>query len=150
MVDKNCKELCDMMNSLPGIEVDSGSDGDNKYSYSIFFKVKDYPHGLFVLVRSVDRRYWRYGNFWHIELSVGDSYDDNYLPVIYHLYSDEIGEKARYQLLDLVDNIKHHLKHEAFMKLYDLDIMEWKNISRTKLIDKMLNENKENYIKIHM
>lgn len=80
MIDEECRDLCDAMNALPGIETSGSCCGQGRISFSIYFEARS-GQGLFFLVRCVDSRYWKYGQFWNTELSVGDQYEDGYLPV---------------------------------------------------------------------
>ena len=121
-MDKEVIPLCNAMNSLPGIETDESCCGHGSSKFSIFFKVKGTDKGLFFLTRCVDRRYWKYGYLWKIELSVGDRFKDNYLPIFYELHSGPIvGEDSYNQANSLVDNLNHHLNHEAFLKEYKIE-----------------------------
>lgn len=79
------------------------------------------------LVRCIDKRYWKYGGNWNIELSVGDQYKDNYRPICYMLHSGNFkGEEALKQMNSLIENMVYHLNHKNFMKGYDLDVKDFK------------------------
>lgn len=121
-MDKEVIDLCNTMNSLPGIETSESCSGHGKTSLQIFFKVTN-SEGLFFLVRCADRRYWKYGHIWGIELSVGDMFNNNYLPVIYLLSSNESkGEEAYEQVQSLIKNLNYHLNHENFLKHYNINL----------------------------
>ncbi len=121
-MDEEVIDLCNIMNELSGIETVDSCCGHGKDSFQIFFKVKNKMEGLFILTRSVDRRYWKYGYLWKIELSCGDYWDGETLPISYCLHSGNItGEKAYNQANDLIENIKYHLQHENFIKEYKLN-----------------------------
>jgi len=122
-MDKEVVDLCDAMNALPGIKTIDSCCGHDETPFGIFFRVSS-EEGLFFLTRCVNRRYWKYGGLWKIELSVGDRYESgNLLPVIYHLHSGIIvGEDAYNQAKDLIKNMNAHLNVWAFLKGYDLDL----------------------------
>lgn len=121
-MDKEVIDLCNTMNSLPGIETSESCSGHGKTSLQIFFKVTN-SEGLFFLVRCADRRYWKYGNIWGIKIYVGDTFNNDYLPVIYLLSSNESkGEEAYEQVQSLIKNLNYHLNHENFLKHYNINL----------------------------
>ena len=125
-MDPESIPLCDAMNALPGITTKECCCGHSSDNFSIFFRVQETDAGLFFLTRCIDKRYWKYGYLWGIELSVGDVYRDKHLPVTYHLHSGPIvGEDAYQQAQSLLDNMNHHLNHENFMNGFDLDINDF-------------------------
>lgn len=116
-------KLVDVIGSLPGISnVSSNVDYfDKNESLRIFFYVSKTDNGLFFLTRCCDRRYWKFGNSWKIELSVGDQYD-KILPVTYMLSSCDVkGINAYAQSIDLIENMNHHLNHDNFLIAYNLN-----------------------------
>ena len=124
---KEAIPICNAMNSLPGIETSESCSGHGKTPFHIWFKVKATTEGLFFLTRCVDRRYWEYGHVWGIELSVGDMYIDNYLPISYLLHSgDVIGKEAYKQAESLVDNMNLHINHPNFLSGYELELNHFK------------------------
>jgi hypothetical protein len=131
-MDEDCLDLCNAMNALPGIETTESCCGHGGLGspFRIWFKVKkDEQDGLFFLTRCVDRRYWKYGYLWKIELCVGDMFDGT-LPISYILSSGPIvGEDAYMQAESLVENLNYHLNHKNFMKLYELDINKFDILS---------------------
>lgn len=121
--EEEIKNLCDAISSLPGIEIICTS---YNYGIHLWFKVTDSKEGLFFLTRCVDHRYWQHGYQWEISLTVGDSYDNNYLPTHYCLNSKElIGEESRIQTNNLIENMNYHLNNENFIEDYDLDIEQF-------------------------
>lgn len=132
-MDAECVDLCNAMNSLPGIVTMESCCGHSSSPYQIFFRVTDSKQGLFFLTRCTDHRYWKYGYLWKIELIVGDSlYEDGELPITYLLTSEPIvGDDAYAQAQDLLDNMIHHLNHDNFMNYYNLDLNKfvWKSDS---------------------
>lgn len=129
-MDAECIDLCNAMNSLPGIVTMESCCGHSSSPYHIFFRVTNSKEGLFFLTRCVDHRYWKYGYLWKIHLLVGDSvHEDGELPITYLLTSDPIvGEDAYLQAKDLLDNMIYHLNHRNFIKLYNLNLdnFSWK------------------------
>jgi hypothetical protein len=122
-MDKEVIPLCDMINSLPGLKTYESCCGHGKRSINIYFYVCSdiTDKGLFILTRCIDRRYWKYGSDWKIELYVGDSlFEDKYLPIGYLLHSNIVGNEAYKQADNLIENIKYNLNHEGFMELYNL------------------------------
>ena len=123
-MDLEVVDLCNAMNALPGIKTFESCCGDGCSRFVIYFEVIDTNEGLFFLTRCVDRRYWRYGYLWKIELSVDDSLvEDVRLPITYALHSGPIvGKEAYKQAEDLVKNMNDHLNLENFLEYYNLDI----------------------------
>jgi hypothetical protein len=134
-MDDEVLELCNAMNALPGIETVESCCGHGSGPFRIWFKVaKDEQDGLFFLTRCVDRRYWKYGYLWKIELSVGDMYDGT-LPITYCLSSGPIvGEDAYTQAHSLVENMNDHINHKNFLELYNLDANKFNTQEATQTI----------------
>ena len=121
-MDKEVIDLCNAMNSLPGIETSESCSGHEKSSLNIFFKVTDFE-GLFFLVRSIDRRYWGWGDIWKIELSVGDRFNNDYLPITYLFSSNKSkGEEAYKQAQSLIENLNYYLNHKNFLEHYNINL----------------------------
>lgn len=121
--DNELVPICNALNSLPGIRTTECCSGHNIHKPLIFFRVTN-PAGIFFLTRCKDRRYWKYGHKWNIELQVGDTYE-NELPTEYLLTpisKNTKGEKAVKQLNDLVNNMEYHLNHKNFMTGFNLDV----------------------------
>jgi hypothetical protein len=128
------QKLCTTLDSLPGIETFCSS-GDANQGISIWFKVKTSKQGLFFLTRCVDNRYWKYGDIWKLELTVGDM-NDGQLPIHYHLHSGSIkGREAYRQAHSLIDNMNYHLNHKNFIKGFGLNIDKFKQMD-TVMIDR--------------
>ncbi len=118
--DPEVVPLCRAMNDLPGICTNDSCCGHGTQPFRIFFKVTEKEHrGLFILARSVDRRYFKHGHKWSISLSVADA-PESPLPLSFMLGSNARGEKAYEQAQDLVSNIFLHRKHKAFLEVYEL------------------------------
>ena len=91
-----------------------------KRPFRIWFRVTEKEQrGLFILVRSIDRRYFAYGHVWSITLSVDDA-PVSPLPLSFLLGSKAYGKEAYEQSQALVDNIFHHRKHKAFLELFGI------------------------------
>lgn len=129
-MDKQVIELCNAMNSLPGVETTESCCGHGREPFRVFFRVngEDSMEGLFFLTRCADRRYWKYGGIWRIWLTVGDAVSDGFLPTCFVLDSGESKGMAAYrQAKDLVRNMNHHLNHEAFVRCYKLDLRRFRH-----------------------
>lgn len=116
--------LDNIIASLPGI-FNVTSNLDNKKTIEpirIFFDVSSTNNtGLFFLTRCCDRRYWRYGHLWKIELSVGDMFNDNNLPITYMLHSGNVvEEESNIQAKNLITNMNWHLNAPTFMNAFNL------------------------------
>lgn len=125
-MDSEVIDLCDAMNALPGINTVESCCGHGSDHFSIYFRVTD-EKGLFFLTRCVDRRYWKYGYLWKIELSVGDTmFIGGHRPVIYHLHSGPIVGKDSYeQAQSLVQNMNDHLNMPAFLSEFNLKMEDF-------------------------
>lgn len=123
-MDKEVLPLCNAMNSLIGIETFESCCGHSCAPFRIWFKATN-PIGLFFLARCVNHRYWKYGYLWKIELTIGDIFSNNSLPIHYMLNSGPIiGEDAYEQSKSLLENMNHHLNHKEFIdgyRLYNLE-----------------------------
>jgi hypothetical protein len=118
-------DLAHTVNALPGVKVEHAFHHSNQ-GPTILFSVDEMCHkGLFFLTRCIDKRYFKWGNFWDIKLSVGDQYCDKKLPIIYELSTTSVDfEKS---IKELVDNLNYHFHHENFMEYYELkkDDFKW-------------------------
>jgi hypothetical protein len=126
-IDIQVKKLCDYMNALPGIVTVSSCCGHGKSPLRILFKVVETNVGLFFLTRCVDKRYWKYGNIWKVELSCGDQYVNKELPISYYIHSNtSIGQEAYRQVDSLTENMVLHINHSEFLQLYEINLSEFK------------------------
>ena len=123
-MDKECIDICNAMNSIPGISTFESCSGHNKKPFRIYFNSTD-QQGLFFLTRCIDQRYWEYGHQWSITLSVNDLYKD-ILPTVFLLQSTSKGSQAIHEANCLINNFMIHLNHENFFKAYKLDIEKFK------------------------
>lgn len=116
-------DLCNAINSLPGLQTQESCCGHGERSFQIFFEVKEAGQGLFFLTRCKDQRYWQFGDIWDIKLSVGDIFDNGILPTIFLLTSNSSkGEAAYSQAKDLINNMNYHLNHQTFIEYYGIDL----------------------------
>jgi len=122
-MDLEVLELCNTMNALPGIETKDSCCGHGAAALMVFFQVTS-EEGLFFLTRCVDRRYWKYGYLWGIDLSVGDFWKEGEpRPITYRLHSGPIvGKDAYVQAKMLIMNMNDHLNIKKFIKGYNLDL----------------------------
>jgi hypothetical protein len=143
--------IIDIIASLPGIKnvssnLSFSSDPD---SVHILFNVYKEDKGLFLLTRCIDRRYWKYGHKWKIELSVGDMFKNNILPTTYNLCSYDKINEATMQSKDLIKNINYHLNHEVFLSGYNLNREDFRksyiSYMRHKKLKEINERNKDEY-----
>jgi len=137
--DPEVVPLCKALNTLPGIETIESCCGHGEYPFRIWFKVDGRVDprmtGLFFITRSVDRRYWQFGNEWDIKLSVGDSVSKGILPTLFLLESTALGEEAYAQARDLFDNMTHFLNHTNFKSYFKIDLFDFGELAELKNLD---------------
>lgn len=122
--------LIELLNCFPGLY-----NIDQRYEKNRFFMVfyvKDTQEGLFLLTRTTDRRYCRYGDFWNLNLSVGDTMIDDERPICYVLDLDlnsnlHLNLDIKEIIDDLIENIIHHLNHSNFTSYFKIDPMIFYN-----------------------
>lgn len=128
-MDPEVINICNALNSLPGIKTSESCSGHNKEGIRIWFTVTDFV-GLFFLSRCINNRYWKFGNSWNITLDVGDRMKDNILPTYFVLRSSDVkGKKAYKQLSDLIGNMNYHLNHNNFITGYKINVKKFKYIN---------------------
>ena len=141
----DCKNLTEVINSLPGIEItndnlsyDFNIIKSNWAGIYIFFNSDEKEReGLFFLVRSMDCRYWEFGHLWRIELSSGDKFKPNGdLPINYNIFRP-ITEELPYredeierEIESLIGSLNYHFHNNSFMNGYNMDrskytLKEW-------------------------
>lgn len=119
-MDGECIAPCNALNSIEGIETNDSCCGHGKNCFQIFFYVTSFT-GLFFVTRCVDRRYWKHGHEWTLELSVGDSWDGKVLPTTFYLHSTRAtGVEVYVQAEHLVETLNLHLNHKNFKKAFDI------------------------------
>lgn len=121
-IDPEIRELCRVINDhFPGIRTTGGCCGHGGQPLMIFLEVDEGNHkGLFMLARCADRRYWKHGHEWKLEIEVCDI-PYNPLPITYVLRSEAKGEPAFEQAEDLLENIEWHRRHVNFLRGYALE-----------------------------
>ena len=123
--DPEVVPLCKKLNSLPGLLTVSSCCGHGENPFSILFQVdKGEQKGLFILSRSVNRRYWEFGDRWIIYLDVLDTFYQKRLPIIYCLESIDKGEESYKQSISLVENIDYHLHHRNFIEGFEVNLID--------------------------
>lgn len=154
---KEYKDLLMTINALPGIDVYSfninRSFEEIKYSFGkimIFLHINENdPSGLFLLTRSIDPRYWKYGDFWQINLSIGDQlYKNGDRPITYilsrqiidHIKLDKIFDEMK----SLCGSINKTILNKNIIDYYKIDeskisiidsIMYYRQLKIDKLLD---------------
>jgi len=138
------KQLTQTIESLPGIKV-NGSNLSNSFDkikirwpgiYLFFISDEKDAEGLFFLTRSIDSRYWEFGNLWRIELSCSDQMHQNGdRPITYNIFrpliEEETEEEIDKEIESLINNMHYHFHHDNFMTGYNMDrtkydLKEWK------------------------
>jgi len=119
---QTCDRLAKTIGSLPGISgvdfVDYDDECRNEAHLYFYVDPKD-QRGLFILCRSIDRRYWKHGIEWSVRVGILD--EGKYsLPFVYDLKSTSVGEKAQEQMVSMIESIEWHLGNLAFMSGYYL------------------------------
>lgn len=123
------KNLLMSIEALPGVHVISATfDKMNKHlkGLLIFLHIEEgKQEGLFFLTRSIDRRYWEFGNKWQIQMEVGDTlYENGDRPITYFIWRAFEDSDTEQTILDecksLTDNMNHHFNHDGFMKSFNM------------------------------
>lgn len=105
-MDPECVELCDALNSIPGILTEASCCGHEKYRFSVWFKVTDMS-ALFIIGRITSRNYMPAPQ-WKCRVEVIDSDKQN--PVRFHLSSGKTkGKKAYKQASEMAEIIRRYV-----------------------------------------
>jgi hypothetical protein len=128
------KKLVDTINSLPGIDLNGHNLTHSFEEISsrwgglclFFYSDEKDTEGLFFLTRSMDTRYWEFGNLWRIEITCGDQIHPNGdKPITYNIYrpftENETEEDIDKEIESLIDNMKYHFEHDGFMTGYNMN-----------------------------
>lgn len=127
-MDPEMIDLCNAMNSIPGIRTTQSCCGHGEGPAEVYFEA-DSPAGLFYLSRAVSRRYWEYGVLWTI--MIPDCSDIR--PVPYFLLTSvstwgdgQFGRttdslQIENHLQSLVATLNCHLNHKGFMEGFGMD-----------------------------
>lgn len=75
-IDKECIDLCDALNALPGIKTTESCCGHCMQRFLIFFECTDFK-SLSILARAFDRRYSGTDVLWEITAETCDSQPNN-------------------------------------------------------------------------
>lgn len=132
------KNLLTTINALPGIDVFSFNINrpfdEIKYSFGkimIFLHINENDQsGLFLLTRSIDPRYWEYGDFWQINLCIGDIlYKNGDRPITYILNRQITDDIKLDKIFDEMKSLCKSLNETSFNK----KIIEYYNIDESKI-----------------
>jgi len=128
------KRLVDTINSLPGIDLNGHNlshtfdkiKSDWGGACLFFYSDEKDTEGLFFLIRSMDTRYWEFGHLWRIEITCGDQIHQNGdRPITYNIYrpfiEKETEEELDKEIESLIDNMKYHFNHDAFMSGFNMN-----------------------------
>ena len=119
-LDLEVRSLCKVMNDLPGVHTSESCCGHGKTPFSIFFHVDENEHrGLFILSRSIDYRYFKYGHRWNITVYTHD-WPETPLPLGFLLESTDVGKDAYTQAKAIADSIVFHRKHKKFLEIFGI------------------------------
>ena len=117
-MDKECIEICNILNSLPSVKTSGSCSGHGRNSFSVFFNCTDW-RSLSFIGRCIDCRYWKYGKNWEVMLSNSDI---NQTYTVIQLKSVDIkGEESYKQIRSLCKNMVCHLNHENYMDYFMKD-----------------------------
>lgn len=112
------KELVDLINTLPGIEV-FDCEFLKHDRISIWFKSTD-RRGLFLINMATSKRYWCNFNNWLIRTISGDQFINNQLPIYYCLFSLEQRDVCRNDIQNLIKAINKLMKDSSVLEAYNL------------------------------
>lgn len=88
-MDEGTAELCDALNSMPGIITSESCNGHCNYPASVWFSCNDFS-SLAILSRIIDRRYRVTEQIWHLECKFTDTLPGNGMPpLVFRFYSEE-------------------------------------------------------------
>lgn len=124
-LDPRAVELGKAIDALPNI-LQTNVTRHQNHPVNVYFVVENgIQDGLFFLTRCTDRRYWKFGNKWTLELNVSDTmHDKEIFPTIFWLMCEEgtETEQALVEAKSLVENLNYHLNHKEFMENYYFDL----------------------------
>ena len=109
-IDKECVELCDAINSIPGIYTVESCCGHGKHEFRIWFKVEDHEN-LPILLYYIDPCH--VGFRWHCEVIT----DCAMSPITYKLYSESLGKKSYQEADEIAKKINDFLQSDESKKL---------------------------------
>ena len=135
-------KLHNTISGIPGITI-SGMSHYVTGPILLFFTARD-QEGLFFLSWCCDRRYFKYGDKWMIDVSVADVAGDGLLPITYtlnrELKRDEDLLNVSEEIKSLIENINYYFNHENFINGYGINrenfsfkfVGEFKNVKPKK------------------
>lgn len=118
-------ELASTVNSLPGIQVTHAFHHSGQGPTLLFDLDEMESSGLFFLGRSIDRRYFKWGKFWEIKVSITDHSPQKKFPIVYELITE--ADDYISSIKELTIHINELYQHEKFMEIYsyDKDKFKW-------------------------
>ena len=102
-IDKECVDLCDAINEIPGLRTTESCCGHGKTQYRIWFKV-DNPEWLPSLLYFCDSRH--VGFDWNCLVTT----DCGMSPITFLLESESKGETAYEEATVIAENVMEHLR----------------------------------------
>jgi hypothetical protein len=134
------RNLLMSIQALPGVHVQSYNINTFNLDVPIYIFLHTEEctqEGLFFLTRSVDDRYWEYGQRWEIKLSVGDSiYPNGDRPLSYYLMRKPISgdtfESVTKEIESLIENLNSHYYNQKFMAYYNMNPDEYSIVNETQ------------------
>lgn len=137
---KEVEQLIDIISKLPGVEVTSHildkPFNEVKLGWSgplIFLHIDEAEaEGLFFLTRVLDKRYFKHGHLWRIELYCSDTpYKNGDRPISYQIFRPLIGFESEETLIreynDLIKNMVLHFNDDVFMLGYNMNRRKYTN-----------------------
>lgn len=125
-MDAKCIELCDTLNSLPGIRTSESCCGHGRESFDIWLYVESMQH-LVILGRVLDRRYGC-PEGWTLVVDNTDQPEN--CPIFWLTSGPVKGEQAYKDAKKLVESIKRHLNHENFVKAFNIPLPKYEKNKR--------------------
>ena len=107
VMDKECIELCDTLNTLPGVKTCDSCCGHLKDKYRIFMTISNF-YSISLLARAFDHRYS--SGKWIVYIDSGDMTQRKVGVAIFILESTEIfktQEEMEKYITEAINNIKY-------------------------------------------
>lgn len=117
-IDDECRDLCDALNSLPGIKTTYSCSGHGREPFQVWFTATDF-RGLNFIARSLDPRHWEYGKNWSVVLANTDVAEDLKGGQVFLLesVSIDVGE-LKIQVESLINATNLLLNDEVYIKSF--------------------------------
>jgi len=134
-MDSECIDLCNAMNALPNISTMESCCGHNESEFKIFFKCDNMDQkGLYFLSRSIDSRYFSYGNDCVIETSITDMNRS----VVFILRIKSTNLSRNLMISDaIIKSLNEHLNHRRFMESFEYNINAFSTNRNVKLMGEL-------------